>query len=72
MCDGMREMIQKFMLISGAGGLVLYRKSFIDRQVEREDGGLLAGLLTALVTATKKSLGLAMLHLRFENGILCV
>eukprot|EP00188_Purpureofilum_apyrenoidigerum_P001174 Plantae.Rhodophyta-Purpureofilum_apyrenoidigerum.ctg16217.p1 GENE.Plantae.Rhodophyta-Purpureofilum_apyrenoidigerum.ctg16217~~Plantae.Rhodophyta-Purpureofilum_apyrenoidigerum.ctg16217.p1 ORF type:complete len:270 (+),score=54.73 Plantae.Rhodophyta-Purpureofilum_apyrenoidigerum.ctg16217:186-995(+) len=61
-------MIRRFLLISGAGGLVLFRKSFeLSGRSQSQDGGLLSGLITALVDFTLKNVGMSVLHMQFDN-----
>jgi len=47
---------------------VLFRKSFEPSgRSQSQDGGLLGGLLTALVDFTLKNVGMSVLHMRFDN-----
>ncbi|KAJ8906608.1 hypothetical protein NDN08_003101 [Rhodosorus marinus] len=65
-------MIRKFMLISGASGLLLYKTSFeieSSDRIQQPDGrtGLIAGLITALIDFSQKQVQVPFTHMKFEK-----
>ncbi|CDF37914.1 unnamed protein product [Chondrus crispus] len=57
-------MLHSFMIISGRGGLVLYRKVFTRAPNQPR---LIAGLVTALGEFSVRSIGIPITHIELEN-----
>lgn len=62
-------MLHSFLIISGRGGIVLFRKSLTKNLVQP---GLIAGLLTALCKASTRSIGSPVAYLELERFAITV
>lgn len=62
-------MLHSFMIISGRGGIVLYRKVFTKTLQQPR---LIAGLVTALCEFSCGSIGLPVAHIELENATITV
>lgn len=62
-------MLHSFMIISGRGGIVLYRK-VLTKTLQQPR--LIAGLVTALCEFSSRSIGLPVAHIELENATITV